>query len=119
MGATEHGPESPSRVRPRALELPPGPDPLFANRPAVEGAPAGRGERNSGRVQTPVGFRLCRGTRRQASYENSRWNSCVRKKSDVTTRIAPITTVFVVARPTPSAPPSTRRPFQHAIVATK
>ena len=38
-------------------------------------------------------------------------NSLVRKKSMIRTVIAPVTTVVVVARPTPSAPPLVRRPL--------
>src|SRR5581483_423049 len=45
--------------------------------------------------------------------------SLVRKKSDTRTVIDAATTVVVVARPTPSAPPVTRSPVRHAMMPMK
>src|ERR1043165_1072892 len=53
--------------------------------------------------------------RRDVGHQNTRRNSLVRKKSMIKTVIAPVTTVFVVARPTPSAPPLVRRPLKQAM----
>ena len=44
-------------------------------------------------------------------HQNERRNSLVRKKSMIKTVIAALTTVIVVARPTPSAPPVVRKPL--------
>src|SRR5437667_356366 len=45
--------------------------------------------------------------------------SFVRKKSETSTVIEATTTVAVVARPTPSAPPVVPRPFRHAMMPMK
>src|SRR5439155_1565859 len=48
-----------------------------------------------------------------------RRKSFVRKKSETSTVIEATTTVAVVARPTPSAPPVVPRPFRHAMMPMK
>src|SRR5207245_5459088 len=51
-------------------------------------------------------------------HQKARRNNFVRKKSMIKTAIAPMTTVWVVDRPTPSAPPEVRKPLKHAIRPT-
>src|ERR1700694_680416 len=65
---------------------------------------------------------LRRGARVNASIRGNRFGhqkksrkSLVKKKSMIKTVIAPETTVIVVERPTPSAPPVVRRPLKQAI----
>src|SRR5207237_1475841 len=55
---------------------------------------------------------------RNVRHYRARRNSFVRKKSMINTVIAPVTTVLVVERPTPSAPPVVRRPLKQAIRPT-
>src|SRR5262249_52276423 len=73
------------------------------------------------RVRPPVGRaprqRTAVSCDRLAHQKASR-NSLVKKKSMMRTVMAPVTTVTVVARPTPSAPPVVRRPLKHPIRPT-